>query len=182
LANLAKYANFAKFANRATLSEMRPVSPRLRVSLSLRHRITGRGLMALDGLFLAGVGAAGIVAERVSAASGRTFGYAPLAEMRRGPTARLGWLEAHALALVCWVALLWAARGRGGRAAHLWAGGLHFLLAGANVLAWDGAARPAVKAIAGGTIGVHAFFALAQGFQGSTPGRGTPSGTCQASA
>jgi hypothetical protein len=116
-----------------------------------------RWTLRLDGIFLLLAGSAAMLTETI----GHFFGVGPLASTRGSPHT-IGGFEAHGLAIIIGVLLLYAARRADRRLWHTVGLCTHLLLGSANVLFWSSFVRQDLVLVGIVTTALHAIFVVAQ--------------------
>ena len=138
---------------------MTTLSPQTTTSLSTTtrwHRI----VLRLDGGFLALVGGLQIVFELLS----HFMNTGPWGHIFTDSPYTIGFVEAHSLALLIGLLFLRVAAPNPQPHWHLFAGGVHLLLGGANLLFWDSFVQFGLVAPAVVATFFHGVFLIAQGY------------------
>ena len=104
-------------------------TPTIQPTSSLKVR---KAILAANGLFLAVMGGSFAIFDLLS----YFFGAGPLGQMVYQQGLAVGLFEAHGLALILGVLLLWAARNEPRPLWHLTGGSVHLLLGTSNLLFW----------------------------------------------
>ena len=119
--------------------------------------VLGRWILRLDGGFLTLAGSVALLADT----GGHFFGVGPMAEMFGSPFA-IGGFEAHGLAAILGVSLLYAANLADRRPWHALGLSVHLLLGTANLMFWMSFVQLDVLMVGVVTTAMHLVFSCAQ--------------------